>query len=782
MSTEGLNLPMAGPLAGLRVIDLTRGTAGPRAAGMLADYGADVVWVEPPGGDPYRDELAVPYASFNRGKRSVTIDLKGDQEPLHRLLGTADAVIQSWRPGVAERLGLGYDDLHRRHPHLVVTSITGFGPDEPVAGLPGHEALVHSLVGTMAEQVGVREPPIYEGLPFASIGAAYLACIGTLAALLRRDGDGIGRQVETSLVDGALAYLSMTWGDSDDADAMPKIVPGVRRIVSRSFECADGEFLGMHTGAVGAFGRLMVALGTDDRIPPDPRGADLMLPLDDEQRKLIAEELPKIFKTQPRSYWLDKLLAADICVVPELHATQVFDEPQARHNNMVLRLDDPVLGTIDVAAPPVRFSAHPDPSPRPAPIPGADTGDVLSAAAEPVTMSAATANGDGPLLAGIKVLDLGAYFAGPYSSRLLADLGADVIKLETTLGDQLRALTRPFTAAQAGKRAVSFDLKDPELSPALRGLIEWADVIHHNLRPGAADRLGVGYEQVRALNPRAVYLYAPGWGSTGPDSLRQSFAPMLAAYTGTSYEVAGQFNPPMWPIGNEDPGNGLVGAIAVLIGLLDRQRSGRGQYIENPQLNAAIVHLQHIVRTATGEVIGAELLDPVQLGVSPLDRLYQASEGWIVLVAKSRREISALSAVTGVEILGDERFATSALRKANEYELASLLGDIFAAKTSAEWVAALQAAGVGAVEPVVDNVVARFHREPVNLRTGRIGQVSDGKGGVIRLISQLVRVSESTPMPLRLAPALGADSDAVLTELGYSTDQIAELRTRGSVR
>jgi crotonobetainyl-CoA:carnitine CoA-transferase CaiB-like acyl-CoA transferase len=774
---------MAGPLAGFRVIDLSRGTAGPRAAGMLADYGADVIWIEPPGGDPYRDELAVPYASFNRGKRSVTIDLKGDQESLHRLLGTADAVIQSWRPGVAERLGLGFDDLHRRHPHLVVTSITGFGLGGPAAELPGHEALVHALVGTMVEQVGMREPPIYEGLPFASIGAAYLACIGTLAALFRRHSDGIGRQVETSLVDGVLTYLSMTWGDSDDAAAMPKIVPGARRIVSRSFECADGEFLGMHTGAVGAFGRLMVALGTDDRIPPDPRGADLMLPLDDEQRKLIAEELPEIFKTKPRSYWLDTLLAADICVVPELRPTQVFDEPQARHNNMVLRLDDPVLGPIDVAAPPVRFSAHLAPSPGPAPIPGADTADVLDAAAEPLTMAATTADNDGPLLAGLKVLDLGAYFAGPYSSRLLADLGADVIKLETTLGDQLRALTRPFTAAQAGKRAVSFDLKDPELSPALRGLIEWADVIHHNLRPGAADRLGVGYEQVHALNPRAVYLYAPGWGSTGPDSMRQSFAPMLAAYTGTSYEVAGQFNPPMWPIGNEDPGNGLVGAIAVLIGLLDRQRSGRGQYIENPQLNASMVHLQHIVRTAAGEVIGAELLDPLQLGVSPLDRLYQTSgETWMVVVAKSTREIAALSAVTGVEILGDDRFATAALRKDNEYELASLLGDVFAAKPSAEWVVALRSAGVGAVEPVLDNVVAQFHRDPVNLRTGRIGQVSDGKGGVVRLISQLVRVSESTPMPLRLAPALGADSDAVLTGLGYSTDQIAELRGRGSVR
>jgi len=386
-----------------------------------------------------------------------------------------------------------------------------------------------------------------------------------------------------------------------------------------------------------------------------------------------------------------------------------------------------------------------------------------------------------PLLAGVKVLDLGAYFAGPYSSRLLADLGADVIKLETTLGDQLRALVRPFSAAQAGKRAVSFDLKDPGLARALRGLIEWADVIHHNMRPGAAERLGVGYEQVHAINPRAVYLYAPGWGSDGPDSLRQSFAPMLAAFTGTSYEVAGQLNPPMWPLGNEDPGNGLVGAVAVLIGLLDRVRSQRGQFIENPQLNAAMVHLQHIVRTADGEILGAELLDPVQLGISPLDRLFQTSDGWIVVVARSTREISALSSLTGIDILGDDRFGTPARRKANEYELGTLLGDVFAAKTSVEWVAALRAAGVGAVEPVTADVVARFHRDRENLRTGRIGQ-TDGSAGAVRLISRLVRISHCLPLPLRLAPALGQDSDAVLTELGYLPEEIMALRDRGSVR
>ena len=138
----------------------------------------------------------------------------------------------------------------------------------------------------------------------------------------------------------------------------------------------------------------------------------------------------------------------------------------------------------------------------------------------------------------MKIVDTGAYYAGPYSSRLLADLGADVIKLEPTLGDPLRGIERPFFSAQAGKRSLAVNLKDPGLGPAIEKLLGWADVVHHNMRPGAAERLGLGAEQVRAAHPDVIYLYAPGWGSSGPHMMRQSFAPMLSGYVGASYEVA----------------------------------------------------------------------------------------------------------------------------------------------------------------------------------------------------------------------------------------------------
>ena len=127
---------------------------------------------------------------------------------------------------------------------------------------------------------------------------------------------------------------------------------------------------------------------------------------------------------------------------------------------------------------------------------------------------------------------MGAFYAGPYSSRLLADLGADVIKLEPVAGDPMRGLERVFRSANAGKRSIAANVKDPAAGPVLRRLIEWADVVHHNMRPGAAERLGVGYEQVANVKPDAIYTYAPGWGATGPDAGRQSFAPLLSGYVG----------------------------------------------------------------------------------------------------------------------------------------------------------------------------------------------------------------------------------------------------------
>ena len=770
---------MTGPLAGLRVVDCSDGTAGPRLTRMLADYGADVVWVEPPGGHPSRTQLAVEYAVNLRNKRSVIVDIgtaEGVEQVLD-LISRADVFVDNWQPGVAEGLGLGEAAIRARAPHVVSCSISGFGVDGPYRDVPARETLVHALVGTMAEQPGYRPAPIFEGMPFASAGASYLGAAGVLAALYRRNIDGIGRHVETSLYDGALAYLMMLWGDTDSGQGMH--VPGANRLVTRTFLCADEEYLGVHTGAVGAFGRLMKVLDLTDRIPAGETAHEMGVPLTPEQALIVAEEIPTLFLQRPRHEWLALLGAADVCAVEHLRPCQSFDQPQVLHNGMVVQVDDPVLGALQQVAPPIRFAASPHVAPRPAPRVG-EGGTALVADWTPVARPAPTSGSDVAPLAGVRILDLGAYYAGPYAPRLMADLGADVVKLEPLAGDPLRGLAVVFRSAQAGKRSIAADMKADALAGVRQHLIANADVIHHNMRPGAAERLGVGYEQAAALNPAVVYVYSPGWGSSGPDHLRQSFAPNMSGFVGGCFEVAGRFNPPMYPTGNEDPGGGLVGAIATLMGLLHRQQTGKGQYVESPQINAALDGISHIVRRADGEVLGAERLDPLQYGFSALERLYPTADGWLCLSAQIPRDAAALRAALGNRLPAE--WTGAELTDIDSDDLGDALGALFEARGTADWVAELTAAGVPAVAPKTERQTATFLRDPENQRTRRAAEVDHSRDVKVRGIDQLLRMTSAQMPAYRLAPELGAHTTEILLEAGLSPESIDAFREQRLVR
>ncbi|WP_082963424.1 CaiB/BaiF CoA transferase family protein [Mycolicibacterium peregrinum] len=776
------------PLEGLRVLDLSTDLAGARASGVLADYGADVVLVDPIGGVSRWDELAVEHAVFNRSKRSVQLDIHSPGTELDLLLAGADILIETWAPDEAAERHLDYAALHARHPALIACSITGFGPDGPYRDIAARESLVHALIGTMGEQVGHRDGPIYEGLPFASIGAGYLGALGVLAALYARTRDGVGRHVETSLYDGALVYLAMMWGDTDTsqqstAHTEDSFMPaGSARLITGSFRCADDKYIGVHTGAVGAFGRLMKLLGLDSQIPSDVAGLDMGIPLTVEEQEILHGSIHDIFATKVCADWVEAMAEADVCGIPVLDPTEVFDEPQTRHNGMVVTIEDPVLGPIEQVAPPARFFGDREISLPPAPRPGQHTAEVLADWAQPYDARpwlGSAALDDRPPLHDVKILDLGAMYAGPCASRHLADLGADVIKVEPVRGDPFRGLPSLFRNAQAGKRAIAVDLKDPALGDARTQLAMWADIVHHNMRPGAAERMGVGYRQIRELNPTVIYGYAAGWGSEGPYARRQSFEPMLSGYVGAEFEVAGQFNGPLYPLGNADPGNGLVGAITMLMSLLHRQRTGDSLYFENPQLNATMVHMAHVVRKADGTVLGAGRLDPLQYGFSALDRLYQTADGWLCISVQTPAEISALRSVTGCELLAECTTAQSCT--AIDYELGMALADTFAREPSAYWQDLLDDNGVPAAAPKPLNNRA-FMRDPENVRTRRVAVITHPLEGHIREPDQYFRMSQCTLPPHRLAPRLGQHTAEILNRLGMPPELVGDLASRNSVR
>jgi len=386
-------------------------------------------------------------------------------------------------------------------------------------------------------------------------------------------------------------------------------------------------------------------------------------------------------------------------------------------------------------------------------------------------------------LRGVRVLDFGIYFAGPYGPRLLGDLGADVIKIESVDGDLLRPTTKPFNAAARGKRSIALDLKQSEGREVAHRIAAIADVVTHNMRPGVAERLGMGYETICTLNPEVIYAYAPGWGSSGPDADRPGFAPLFAGYCGLQHEAAGEGNDPVGPVGNEDNGNGLVGAGAILMALYHRRRTGKGQYLENPQLSATLLMGMHMMRRPDGTVVGARGLDKERQGIHPLDRLYRTSDGWLCISARLGPEFAALVSVPGFESIGaDARFHDEGARLAHGPDLQRALGEVFHRAPSAEWAKRLDDAGVPCEIPADRGASQRFLDDPEQKQLGRVERYVHPRWGEVTDVAVMIRMSESGQLPSRPAPEVGQHTREILAEIGFEGPEIDELFQRGVVR
>jgi crotonobetainyl-CoA:carnitine CoA-transferase CaiB-like acyl-CoA transferase len=236
------------------------------------------------------------------------------------------------------------------------------------------------------------------------------------------------------------------------------------------------------------------------------------------------------------------------------------------------------------------------------------------------------------------------------------------------------------------------------------------------------------------------------------------------------------------PTGNEDPGNGLLGAAGILMALLCRRRGGPGQYLEHPQLNATMMHVGHIVRRPDHSVVGAGALDERQLGIGPLDRLYQTADGWVCVAAERADEWAALCAALHLDaLLGDPRFATDSARHQHAGELAGRIERAFAALTTSEAEARLSSTGTPYAIPAPYNCEA-FLKDPRHRQTGRVAESPHPTFGAVREVAKLIRFSDAALAPHRRAPTLGEHSEEILAFLGYDDSDIAKLRSRGVVR
>ena len=796
-----------GPLAGLTVIDASWGMPGSVGSLLLADNGASVIKVERRAAR--RKEQSLARLAWERGKRSVelNVDDPADRDVLLELLGKADVFVESFGRGRAAQHGLGYEQLRERYPRMVCCSMTAYGQHGPWRDEPGYDCLVAAKLGVTSEQPGGgRAGPIFLGHPHIGYGTGFLAAISILAAIRARHVTGRGQLVEVSLLDGLLAQSPMNWWYHPQGISYVQTSGGQRtgfgrkRLITAAFECADGEWIQIHTGGLGGFKRTMEIFGFGDMTQTVSEGSEMAVPLNDEELVIAREYIPQAFKQKPRQEWIDLFHAQDLAALPVLRPGEVLDDEQVRHAGCVMTVQHPQYGALRQSAPPLVFEKSPNSVPRPAPRAGEHNDEIRAwlrgTGAAPSGSSAPSgANESAPQVAGtppagrlrhalqgIRILDFASFFATPYGAKILSDLGADVIQIESPGGDQMRPLPNPFEACQRGKRNIVLNLKTAEGRAAAHDLVRSADAIVHNQRPGKADKIGLGYEELAKINPRLVYCYLPGYGSSGPKSHLKAFAPLISGFTGLLYEAAGMGNPPVRSVeGNEDYYNGLLGAVALLLGLEYRAKTGQGQYIESPQLHSSLFVTSHHFLGPHGESLSALPLDGQQLGWGPLYRLYQTSDDWICIACVGDQCFRRLAQAARLSDRVVSRWAAEEQRAGAADELAAELTERFAMMTAAQAQALLRQHEVPCEIPSKEPVEPKLFWQDWARECGLVVEQPDSLWGPIREIGLYLHLSETPGQHKGPAPRLGQHTREVLRELGYGSERIDELRAKGAV-
>ena len=820
-------------LEGLRVLDLSSGPAGGLATMMLADFGADVLKIEPPGGDRFRSLAAAPM--WLRGKRSLQLDLREDdaRARLQELARAADVAVASFRPGRAAPLGADAPTLRALNPALVYCAVTGFGPEGPYASYPAYEQVVAAKSGRMLIFEGSvdRAGPVYAAVQLGTHVASQSALQGILAALLSRRQTGLGQLVETSLLRGCIPFdiagltIEQLRGRHPERfPPPPEQLFGRLPVVGYNpVPTADGQWIQLASIVEHLFHAFIAAADLGE-IYADPRFEGAPYLVDDEAKAALHAIVTARMRTKTAEEWMEIFVAnGNAAAEPWRSTQQALDHPQIVHNGDVIALDSPTLGPMRQLGPVAKLPATPAAPAAAHPAVDEHSGAgwrprvaALDGAAAPSIAGASVGGegggaGAGGPLAGVTVLEFASVVAVPYACAVLAELGARVIKVETLAGDSFRLMGNPGVVdirglgaikMTASKESIALDLKTPEGRRIAEQLIERADALIHNYRPGAPERLGIGYEQARALNPRIVYVSATGYGIDGPYAHRPTAHPAPGAALGGAYLQAGGLDHPVLAddlaaMGEEarrmqqaneispDPNASAVVATATLLGLMAQRLRGVGQHVQCNMMGAnAYANHDDFVDYA-GKPPRAHA-DAGLHGLSALYRLYRVAppEGseapsWLFLAVTTQREWEALVGTPGLEALaGNARFADAEARRAHDGELAEALGELLAARPADEWERLLTARDVAGVRADEREPGGFWDRDPHVAAAGLTVEMQHPVWGPYRRHAPLVELdgTPATPGPGMLG---GQHARAILAELGYDEAAVEELYERG---
>jgi crotonobetainyl-CoA:carnitine CoA-transferase CaiB-like acyl-CoA transferase len=786
-------------LKGYRALDLT-GLSGQLCGRMLADLGMEVIKIEPPGGDPVRSlapfitaangaKLSTTFAHLNAGKHSKVIDLDSDaaRAAFRKLVESADVVIESFQPGELDTKGLGYKDLAKVNPGIVMASITCFGQTGPKKNLAYNDLVGLAESGILYVCGDPATAPCKAPESQAYYFASLFATAGVLAALYRREKTGQGDHIDTSMQETLATHehIIRLWANEKQI---------LKRAGSQHGSVAPAKIFPVKDGFVYLYvtrqhWKLFLSIWKDH-----PATFDAVDWLNNVYRRDHAAELNPAVEA-----FLGKFTMAEITellqekgipCVPVNTPMGFANDEHVQGRGFMTSVDHAGFGAAKQPGMPFMIDGS-----RPAvgsvPLLDSWRDDGAKRPAPQQPKSTAT-SGNGPL-DGMRIVSFDHVLAGPYGTTILAELGADVMKIESSKGgmDPFRFfgtgedpnLSPRFLEFNRNKRSFTVNLKHPKGQGVLHDLVAKADAVLDNYSVDVVDRIGLGYKQLCAVKPDIVNLRMPGLGTTGPKRHFSTVGVNITAFTGLTYmwNHPGVTNP---PIGAQlvypDYVSGVLCAIIIISGVLYRDRQKKGAFIDLAQSEATAFMIGANLMEAASSGKNPEPIGNVSLSVAP-HGCYpcKGEDRWCVIAAETEPQWSALANILGGGVVGDSRFATNAERLRNREALDKMISawtqtrDAFAVRDQ------LQKAGIpcGVAQTGEDLV-----NDPQLKERGFIVEVDNPRLGKVVLPNFPLHFTNAKLTRRWEFPVLGKDTETVLRNVvGYDAATIAALKQDGAL-
>ena len=784
-------------LKGFRALDLTD-LSGQLCGRLLADLGMEVIKIEPPGGDPVRNLapfvksadgklLSTTFAHLNAGKASKVLDLETDagRAALRQLVETADVVIESFQPGELDTKGLGYKDLAAINPGIVMASISAFGQTGPKKNYACNDLVALAESGFLYisgdPSLAPCKPPETQAYYFASL----FATAGLLAALYRRERTGQGDHIDASMQEtlATQEHIIRLWANEKQVlkragSQHGSVAP------AKIFQCRDGF---VYLYVTRQHWKLFLSVWKDHAAVFDAPDW-----LNNVYRRAHADELNPAVEAFIGKFTMaeitDLLQAKGIPCVPVNTPMGFANDEHVRGRGFMAPVEHSGFGSTRQPAMPFVIDGA-----RPAvgSVPPLDSWRDSSVKRVAPTKTTFAPNSDNGPLDGMRIVSFDHVLAGPYGTTILAELGADVFKIESSKGgmDPFRFfgtgedpnLSPRFLEFNRNKRSFTVNLKHPKGQGVLHDLVAKADAVLDNYSVDVVERIGLSYDQLCRVKPDIVNLRMPGLGTTGPKRHFSTVGVNITSFTGLTYmwNHPGNTHP---PIGSQtvfpDYVSGTLCAIIIISGVLHRDRHKKGAFIDLAQSEATAFMIGANLMEAASTGKDPEPVGNASIAIAPHDCYpCKGEDRWCVIAAENEAQWTALAQLIGGGIGQDQRFKTNAERLKNSAALNAIIAqwtqdqDAFALRDQ------LQKAGIpgGAVQTGED-----LTNDPQLKERGFVVAVDNPRLGRVVLPNFPLHFANAKLTRRWEFPVLGRDTEAVLRDVvGYDEATIAAHKRDG---